>query len=160
MQQSKLILLCLVAFFCTVTAFSQSSKGGKSTGTNTKNANTDKQPGNNNQIPSKSIDSLKDEFMHLKASLGIKKKMGDTIAIYISNIDYDDANLAQLKQNLKTTKGVKNLVMNYKSGNATLEIIYKGKASDLWDSLPQEIRQFFKLQEAEDKSIVVEYKKT
>jgi hypothetical protein len=170
MRSSTASLLSCIALLSALSSFSQTANnpktntGGNSAhnnGTNANHGNTANPNANKQtsyQNPAKSIDSLKDQFNQLKNSLGFKKRIGDTIAIYIANIEYDDAHLALLKQTLKSAKGVKNLSMNYKGGNATLEIVYKGKATDLWDSLSEESRQSFKLQEAEDNSIVVAYR--
>jgi hypothetical protein len=83
----------------------------------------------------------------------------DTISILIPNIDYDDANLALLKENLKKVKGVKAVLMQYKSATAILEIMFKGKSTALWDELPHESKEPFKLVEANENNITLKYTK-
>jgi hypothetical protein len=104
-------------------------------------------------------DSLKMAVKDIKTSFnslfGSKR---DTIVIMISNIDYDDVNLATLKDNLKKLKGVKSVMMQYKSASALLEVSFKGKATDLWDKLPVEAKASFKLLEAGDNNITLENK--
>lgn len=123
------------------------------------NQSTTKGKTTNSQKPASqgnSIDSLKMAFNNIKSLFG-KKKGGDTITVLVSDIEYEDTNLALLKDNLRSTKGVKNLAMNYKSGNAIFDIIFKGKPSDLWDAQSINLKQSFKLQEAGDKNLVLAY---
>ena len=105
-------------------------------------------------------DSLKMTVNDIKTSFhslfGSKR---DTIAIMIPDIEYDDANLAVLKDNLKKLKGVKAVMMQFKSSSAVLEVSYKGKATELWDKLPAEARAPFKIVEAGDNNITLENKK-
>jgi len=104
-------------------------------------------------------DSLKMAVQDLKTSFntlfGGKR---DTIAIMIANIDYDDANLSLLKENLKKLKGVKAVNMQYKSATAIMQVSFKGKSTDLWDKLPQEAKEPFKLLEADDNNIKLQHK--
>jgi hypothetical protein len=104
-----------------------------------------------------SIDTLRNAINNIKSLFG-KKKGGDTITVLVADIEYEDTNLALLKDNLRSTKGVKNLSMNYKSGNAVLDIVFKGKPSDLWDAQSGNLKQSFKLQEAGDKNLVLAYR--
>jgi hypothetical protein len=106
-----------------------------------------------------SSDSLKQAINNLKTSFnGLFGGKKDTIAITISDIDYDDANLATLKDNLKNIKGVKSVTMKYKSSCAVIDVPYKGVATDLWDKLPVDTKKPFKLLEASDNSITLKYK--
>lgn len=105
---------------------------------------------------SSASDSLKFAINDFKSSMntlfGSKK---DTIAFVISNVDYDDANLESLKDNLKKLKGVKLLGMQYKAAVAKIDLSYKGKPTDLWDELPAETRKPFKLVEATDNNLLL-----
>lgn len=111
-------------------------------------------------------DSLKKATKDLTTSMNDVKtsfstlfgRKRDTIAIAIANIEYDDASLASLKENLKKLKGVKAVMMQYKSSNALLEVSFRGKATDLWDKLPPEVKNPFKLIEAGDNNITLENK--
>jgi hypothetical protein len=106
-----------------------------------------------------SSDSLKQAMANLKSSFnGLFGGKRDTIVITITNIDYDDANLVTLKENLKSFKGVKSVTMQYKSSNAIIEVLYKGVATDLWDQLPPNTKKPFKMLEASDYSISLQYK--
>lgn len=107
-------------------------------------------------------DSLKMAFNNIKNAFGSFNKLfvpkRDTITIMISDIEYDNANLAQLKENLKKTKGVKSVTMHYKSSTAIMEISGKGKATDVWDNLPAHTRSAFKLMEAGDYNLILKQK--
>jgi len=101
------------------------------------------------------VNKIKDAFGALNKMLGAKR---ETMAIMISDIDYDNTNLSQLKGNLKNVKGVKSVQMNYKAPNAVLEVSFKGKATDVWDNLPVATRSAFKLLEMTDNSIMLKQK--
>ncbi len=107
-----------------------------------------------------SLDSLKIAVNNIKSLFGGLKKSGDTITILVSDIDYDDTSLYQLKESIRTTKGVKHFSMNYKSGNAIFEVTYTGKPSALWDAQPATARKAFKLVEAGDNNMVLTNKNT
>lgn len=107
-------------------------------------------------------DSLKMTINNIKNAFGafnnILKAKRDTITIMISDIDYDNANLSQLRENLKKVKGVKSVTMHYKSSTAIMEISGKGKATDVWDNLPAFTRSAFKLLEAGDYNLILKQK--
>jgi hypothetical protein len=133
-------------------------------------SNQAKAPAATTKSPQKTLsdgtDSLKKATKDLKTSMNDVKtsfstlfgSKRDTIAIAIANIEYDDASLAGLKENLKKLKGVKAVMMQYKASNALLEVSFKGKATDLWDRLPAEVKSPFKLVEAGDNTITLENK--
>lgn len=133
----------------------------KTTSQTTTTAHTAKAPAQKppQKTLSQQTDSLKMAMNDMKNSFyslfGSKR---DTIAIAISDIDYDDANLSLLKEDLKKQKGVKSVVMQYKATNALLEVSFKGKASDLWDKLPAEAKTSFKMVEATDNMLTLENK--
>jgi hypothetical protein len=102
---------------------------------------------------------VKASFANAKASFStLFPNRKDTIAIAISAIEYDDAGLTLLKEDLRKVKGVKSVAMQYKSGAALLEIPFKGSAVDLWDKLPPDAKAPFKLLEAGDTNITLENK--
>jgi hypothetical protein len=102
---------------------------------------------------------VKSSFANAKVSLAtLFPNRKDTIAIAISSIEYDDAGLVLLKEDLKKMKGVKSVLMQYKGGAAMLEIPFKGSATDLWDKLPPDAKAPFKLLEAGDNNISLENK--
>ena len=150
-------MLRLSILFAILFATCLSMQSNAQTGTAQSTATTKTTTGQKPASQGNSIDSLKTAFNNIKSLFG-KKKGGDTITIMVSGIEYEDTSLALLKDNLRSTKGVKNVSMNYKSGNAIFDIVFKGKPSDLWDAQSGSIKQSFKLQEAGDKNLVLAYR--
>src|SRR6185312_10083293 len=116
-----------------------------------------------NIVPRTSIkpaaDSIKMAIDDAKSSFNtLFKTHKDTATIAISNIEYEDSNLANLKENLKKLKGVKSVSEEYKSSNALLKIPFKGKPTDLWDELPASVKAPFRLVEASDNFISLKFK--
>jgi hypothetical protein len=104
-------------------------------------------------------DSIKWAISDAKSSFNtLFKSHKDTAAIAISNVEYEDSNLANLKECLKKLKGVKSISEEYKSSNAVLKIPYKGKPTDLWDQLPASVKAPFRLIEAGDNFISLKFK--
>ena len=79
------------------------------------------------------------------------------INIMITGIDYEDQNLVLLKSEMSKIKGVKALTTGYKSGAATLTMEYKRTPTQLWDALPENPKSSFKMVDAEDNSIILDY---
>lgn len=112
------------------------------------------------QTLSSATDSLKLAINDAKTSFNTLVKVHrDTTTIMISNIDYEDSNLNILKENLKKIKGVKAISLQYKSSTVLLKIPFKGKPTDLWDQLASSSKRPFKLVEANENSILLEFKK-
>jgi hypothetical protein len=109
---------------------------------------------------SQAADSIKyavNDFKKSMNSLFGNKK--DTIQIFISDVDYDDANLSALKESLKKIKGGKFVTMQYKASNAVLEVSYKGSSTELWDQIPVDSRKAFKIIEANDYNMTLAVRK-
>ncbi|MGZ3939176.1 MAG: hypothetical protein ACXVLT_11010 [Flavisolibacter sp.] len=116
-----------------------------------------------NQKPvtmSQAADSIKYAVSDFKKSMNtlfsVKK---DTIQIFVSDVEYDDANLTDLKESLKKIKGGKLVNMQYKASNAVLEVCFKGKSTQLWDEIPAESKKGFKILEANDNNLTLSVKK-
>lgn len=111
---------------------------------------------NNQKTMSQAADSLKFAVNDFKKSMntlfGGKR---DTIEIFISNVEYDDANLSALKESLKKFKGGRLVNMQYKSSAAILQVFYKGNPTELWDQLPEESKKAFKIVDAENNSLTL-----
>lgn len=109
---------------------------------------------------SQATDSLKTAVNDFKKSMnslfGGKK---DTIQIFVSQVEYDDASLSLLKESLKKVHGGKLVNMEYKSSNAILEVSYKGSSSGLWDQLPPDSKKAFRILEATDNSMTLSLRK-
>jgi hypothetical protein len=151
---------CLYFTFFLFVSFSAAAQN-QTTRANTSSGSKTAQPTGPsvNQSLAGRTDSIKMAMNDLKTSFNsLFGNKRDTISIYISNIEYDDNNLAILKDDLKKIKGVKAVNMQYKQSAALLDISFKGKSADLWDKLPAEARSPFKLVEAGDYNITLQYK--
>jgi hypothetical protein len=142
-MKKKWLFIIITAFLVSANVCAQTAT------TQTKQQKTQ---GNNNDSLKQAVTNLKTSFNTL---FGGKK---DTITIVVANVDYDDSDLNNLKENLKTMKGAKPVSMQYKSGNATIEVAYKGTSTNLWDNLPVDIRRPFKLMEATDNSLSLKFR--
>lgn len=104
-------------------------------------------------------DSIKFAVNDAKSSFNtLFKNHKDTDAIMISNVEYEDPNLANLKESLKKIKGVRTVSEEYKSSNVVLKVPFKGKPTDLWDELPASVKEPFRLIEAGDNYISLKFK--
>ena len=154
----RLYLALLVSLF-SLSIFAQN----KTTTQNKQNTNTTP-PNNANQKTQPTLSSQTDSLK--LAAEDIKKSFNtlfggkrDTIVIAVANVEFDDSNLAVLKEQLKKLKGVKGVVMQYKASSAMLEVSFRGTATDLWDKLPAETKAPFKIVEAGENSLMVERRK-
>lgn len=143
----KILMLCgAILFFHTVHA---------------QQGSTENLPGVES-IPMTAQDSLKQSLAKLKTALADVNKMfarkGDSMTIEVAGVEYDNSHLTQLKDGIKKLKSVRSLVMRYSGTTATMEIIFKGKATDLWDNLPATTKSSFKISELGDKNIKLDYK--
>lgn len=76
----------------------------------------------------------------------------------IAGIEYGNEDLELLKNDIKNTKGVKDVVTNFKDGTITIMVKCKINATGLWDKIPQSEKSKFKLVQSDEKSILLEYK--
>ena len=158
MKKHHLYLLLLAALFSqAVAAQTKTTTQNKpATGTSPSNTSQKSPP----PTISAQTDSLKLAADDIKKSFNtLFGNKRDTIVIAVSNVEFDDSNLAVLKEQLKKLKGVKSVVMQYKASSAFLEVSFKGKATDLWDKLPAETKTPFKIIEAGETSLMVEPRK-
>jgi hypothetical protein len=104
-------------------------------------------------------DSIKMAINDAKTSFStLFKGHKDTTTIMISGIDYEDPNLALLKEDLKKVKGVKAVSMEYKSSTALIKVPFKGKPTTLWDEVDASAKSPFKLVEAGENDLVLQVK--
>jgi len=136
----------------------------RTSSTQTNQAKSTTQTTNPNQKPvtmSQTADSIKYAVNDLKKSMNtlFHSNKKDTIQIFISDVDYDDANLSLLKESLKKIKGGRFVNMQYKASNAILEVSFKGSSTQLWDEIPADSRKAFKIVEANDNNLTLAVRK-
>ena len=143
----KIFIFCAAIFFCCAAQAQQ--------------AETENLPGLES-VPMTAQDSLKQSFANLKNALANVNKFfarnSDTMSIVVVDIDYDNSYLTQLKEGIKKLKNVRSVVMRYGGTTATMEIIYKGKPTDVWDNLAATVKSAFKIAELGDKNIKLNYR--
>ena len=74
-----------------------------------------------------------------------QKTSNKEITISITGIEYDDASVIKLRETIKLNMKVKEVSPGYSGGTAKISLQYSGKATELWDELPQTVKQPFKV---------------
>lgn len=119
-------------------------------------------PGYSPESPKTKADSLRMVLTNLKNAIQSANKLfiakSDTMTITIPDVEYDNQNLAELKESIKNMKLVRSLAMTYSTSTANFRIIYKGKPTDVWDMVPIGIKSRFKLMEAGENNIILQYR--
>jgi hypothetical protein len=87
-----------------------------------------------------------------------KEKKDNKVLIIISGLDYGDDNLLQLENAFEAINGVKKVTKILKDGVITIEVKYKDGADKLWKGVPANLQKLFKTLQAEEKSMVLEYR--
>lgn len=101
-----------------------------------------------------SMDTLKQGIRNI----GNMFKKAGAVKFVIINIDKNNNDLLSLEKNIQHTLNVKKVEDNYESNNAVLKISYKGKASDLWNTLSANAKQAFTLNQMNDSVVSLNYR--
>jgi hypothetical protein len=99
------------------------------------------------------LDTLKQGIKNIG---NVFKKAG-TVTFTINNIDNNNNDLFLLKKNIQQTINVKKVEDSYAQNTATLKILYKGKAADLWNNLPVNAKQAFTINQMNDSIVDLKY---
>lgn len=108
----------------------------------------------NAQSKNNGLDTLKQGIRNI----GNVFKKAVTVTFTINNIDNGSNDLLLLKKNIQQTINVKKIEDNYEQTTATLKISYKGKATDLWNSLSANAKQAFTLNQMNDSLVSLNYR--
>src|SRR5215472_16770518 len=101
----------------------------------------------------KMADDVKSMFKKLFPS------KGDTVYAVIAGISYADPNLKLLKRQMSNVKNAKNLTSGYHKGSVIIKVVYKnGYASTLYDSLGDDIKELFPVDDMEGMRMILDYK--
>jgi hypothetical protein len=100
------------------------------------------------------IDTLKQGMRNIG---NLFKKAG-TVTFTINGIDNNSNDLLSFKKNIQQTVNVKKIEDGYAANIATLKITYKGKATDLWNTLSANAKQAFTVNQMNDTSINLNYR--
>jgi hypothetical protein len=165
--QISFIIWLLVAFTISAQAQTSHSKNS-STSKPTSNPKTGTQQDTTVKAPKTKLEKTVDQGnAYLKMADNEKSffktlfpsKKGDTVYAVIAGIDYKDPNLKILKQRMDNVKNTKGLTSGYHHGTVVIKILYKdGDASNLYDSLDDDIKQLFEVEDMEGCRMILSYK--
>lgn len=82
------------------------------------------------------------------------------VNISVAGIEYDDAAFIKLKLNIKSNKKVMDLKQSFSQNTAKLTLNYMGEATELWDEVPADLKQPFKITAIETTHIDLQSKNT
>jgi hypothetical protein len=91
-------------------------------------------------------------------NIGNMFKKAGTVKFIINNIDNSNTDLLSLKKGIQKTLNVKKVEDSYEVNDAILNISYKGKASDLWNTLSANAKQAFTLNQMNDTLVSLNYR--
>jgi len=91
----------------------------------------------------------------ISAQAGSKNQQ---VNISVSGIEYDDAAFAKLKLNIKSNKKVTDMKQSFAQNTARLTLNYAGEATGLWDEIPADLKQPFKITTIETNRIDLQSK--
>lgn len=88
------------------------------------------------------------------AQTGVKTQLN----ISVVGIEYDDAAFTKLKLNIKGNKKVQDFKQSFSQNTGTLTLAYAGDATALWDEIPADLKQSFKITTIESSRIELQAK--
>ena len=91
-------------------------------------------------------------------NIGNMFKKAGTVKFIINNIDNSSTDLLSLKKNIQQTLNVKKVEDSYEANDAILKISYRGRASDLWNTLSANAKQAFTLNQMNDTLVSLNYR--
>jgi len=95
----------------------------------------------------------------LFTTIGIAQS-ANSVTITVSSTEYDNPSLTGLKEYLKSNSKVKGLKSTFNNSVATLSFTYYATADELWDEIPTDKKQGFKLTSIDSKIIKLQVVKT
>jgi hypothetical protein len=112
-----------------------------------------------NVLPAQTNNSGMDTLKQGIRNIGNMFRKAGTVKFVINNIDNSSNDLLSLKKSIQQTLNVKKVEDSYEeANNAILKISYKGKASDLWNTLSASAKQPFILNQISDTLISLNYR--
>lgn len=91
-------------------------------------------------------------------NIGNLFKKAATVTFIVNGIDNSDKNLVLLKKNIQQSINVKKVEDSYLQNVTTLKVSYKGKATDLWQSISANTKQVFNVNSINDSIINLNYR--
>jgi len=150
------LLLCFILILSFNTTFSQQKEEKKEKSEISKTSDKVKQTNSETkEAMSTAKETLKDIGSIFKSK---KSKTKNAVSITLNNVDYGNANLSELQKSLQKVNGVKKSTKKYQNNIATFLIEYKKSADNLWQSLPSNISNKFKILSIEENAISISLK--
>ena len=99
-------------------------------------------------------------FIFISVPLKVVAQTGGKtqLSISVTDIEYDDAAFTKLKLNIKSNKKVQDFKQSFSQNTATLTLAYAGDATALWDEIPADLKQPFKITTIESNRIDLQAK--
>ena len=91
-------------------------------------------------------------------NIGNLFKKASVVTLTINGIENNDNNLVALKKNILQTINVKKIEDSYVQNTVTLKVSYKGKATDLWNTIPANAKQAFLVNSMNDSLVNLNYR--
>jgi hypothetical protein len=109
-----------------------------------------------NLVVKSTLDSTKKTFNDLKSLFNINKnKSLKSVLITINDIEYSNPKLIMLTKAISKVKGVKKSSKSFANNMATIKVIYKKNADNLWKNIPENISNQFKVKSINTQEISI-----
>ncbi len=112
------------------------------------------------------VQTTKETVNELKETVGMifpkknkAKKTKEIVSVQINQIEYGDENLDALYKAISKAKGIKDLSKTFEDNRVLITATYKKSADDLWQSVPENIRDSFKIKAVSENNITIALKK-
>lgn len=80
-------------------------------------------------------------------------KSKNIVVIQIHSVEYGNENLSQLQEHIKGIKSVKKVSKTFANNNATISVESKKTADDIWQEVPQNLKQSFTINSVSENTI-------
>jgi len=84
-----------------------------------------------------------------------KAKSKNIVVIQIHSVEYGNENLSQLQEHIKGIKSVKKVSKTFANNNATISVESKKTADDIWQEVPQNLKQSFTINSVSENTIAL-----
>ncbi|WP_138476889.1 hypothetical protein [Dyadobacter bucti] len=159
------LIICLVTLHARSQAIETLNKVNQGAATLNQGANT---LNNTSAAANNTANAVGNSFRTIKGLIPDKKnkekEMTEAVTATTSNIlvtivNVDYSKLKEVEEHVKSVSKVKNTSKKFSSASSTISVEYTGQADELWDALPETIRNMYDLKELGDGVISLEAKK-
>lgn len=104
------------------------------------------------------LQDTKETFNNLTQTLGGFFSNRNTIVMGFTGVEFGNEKLSQIQEHFKSIKGVKDVNKHLSEGAVTIKMKSKKGASQIWEKLPQELRSHFKVVQANENTMLMQYR--